>query len=100
MAGEGFEAAIRGVFVELGIDRADENEDAGYSVQVFRCAGTGAGGPGILLIFDGDLIHAGAHGIAERAGSVAAATGASACAVRAGAGGWIVCGVRGVAGWW
>jgi hypothetical protein len=34
VAGEGFEAAIRGVFVELGIDRADENEDAGYSVQV------------------------------------------------------------------
>ncbi|MFN9824070.1 MAG: hypothetical protein ACK58J_07945 [Planctomyces sp.] len=34
MAGEGFEAAIRVVFVELGIDRADEIEDAGYSVQV------------------------------------------------------------------
>ncbi len=34
VAGDGFEAAIRGVLVELGIDRADESEDAGFSVSV------------------------------------------------------------------
>ena len=34
VAGTGFEAGIRGVLIELGIDRADESEDAGFSVQV------------------------------------------------------------------
>jgi len=34
VAGTGFEAVIRGVLIELGIDRADESEDAGFSVQV------------------------------------------------------------------
>jgi hypothetical protein len=33
-AGAGFAAVIRGVSVQLGDDRADENEDAGFSVRV------------------------------------------------------------------
>jgi hypothetical protein len=33
-AGDGFAAVIRGVSVQLGDDRADENEDAGFSVRV------------------------------------------------------------------